>query len=425
MTEAAAMRPSRLRIDKTRLARLADGLAVAAVASLPWSTSATAILVGAWLVAVLPTLDVAAVRRELMSPAGTIPVAFWLLGAVGMVWASDATLAERLGGLGGFHKFLVIPLLLAQFRRSGNGRWVLAWGLASVAVLLALSWVLTLWPGAPWPRLSTDPGVPVKDYITQSGVFQIVLFALLFVAATRWNQRRGIAIASAALALLLLANILYVATGRTALVTMPVLLAAFGLVCFGWRGVVGVLVAGAILAAAVWASSPYLRTRVTKVQWEISEYLTKNADTSSGARLEFWKKSIGFVAEAPVLGNGTGSINPLFRKAATGEGISAVAARNPHQQVLAVGIQLGLVGIALQLAFWLSHLALFRGGDLVAWIGIVVVVQNVVGSMFNSHLFDFTQGWMYVLGVGVMGGLALRERDLAAGAGADGRPEPS
>jgi O-antigen ligase len=28
----------------------------------------------------------------------------------------------------------------------------------------------------------------------------------------------------------------------------------------------------------------------------------------------------------------------------------------------------------------------------------------------NSHLFDFHEGWMYVLGVGVAGGMALKTR---------------
>ena len=40
----------------------------------------------------------------------------------------------------------------------------------------------------------------------------------------------------------------------------------------------------------------------------------------------------------------------------------------------------------------------------------IVVVQNIVSSMFNSHLLDFSQGWLYVLGVGVAGGMVLRNR---------------
>jgi O-antigen ligase len=43
-------------------------------------------------------------------------------------------------------------------------------------------------------------------------------------------------------------------------------------------------------------------------------------------------------------------------------------------------------------------------------------VQNVVSSLFNSHLFDFHEGWMYVLGVGVAGGMVMRVRAAKAAA---------
>src|SRR6266536_494118 len=71
-------------LNRTRLVPIADGLAVAV--SLPWSTSATSILIVLWLIAVVPTLDVASVRREAMTPAGGLPALLWALGALGMLW---------------------------------------------------------------------------------------------------------------------------------------------------------------------------------------------------------------------------------------------------------------------------------------------------------------------------------------------------
>jgi len=47
---------------------------------------------------------------------------------------------------------------------------------------------------------------------------------------------------------------------------------------------------------------------------------------------------------------------------------------------------------------------------LFAWIGLVAVAQNFFSSLLNSHLFDFTEGWLYVLAVGVAGGMVLRIR---------------
>jgi O-antigen ligase len=84
------VRPNwRARYDWSKLfahnGRVADGLAVALAASLPWSTSATGVLAGLWLLAVIPTLDAAALRRVLSTPAGGLPVMLWALGLVGML----------------------------------------------------------------------------------------------------------------------------------------------------------------------------------------------------------------------------------------------------------------------------------------------------------------------------------------------------
>ena len=81
---------------------------------------------------------------------------------------------------------------------------------------------------------------------------------------------------------------------------------------------------------------------------------------------------------------------------------------NPHNQTLNVAVQWGVVGVAVLYAMWLVHLLLFRGDGLVAWIGLLVVVQNIFSSLFNSHIFDFNEGWMYVLGVGIAGGMVLK-----------------
>ena len=104
-------------LDRKRIAQIADWAAVGVAVSLPWSTSATSILLVLWLITLLPTLNLAAVRREVETAAGGLPVFLWLLAALGMSWA-DVSWADRISGLSGFHRLLVIPLLLAQFQRS-------------------------------------------------------------------------------------------------------------------------------------------------------------------------------------------------------------------------------------------------------------------------------------------------------------------
>jgi len=63
---------------------------------------------------------------------------------------------------------------------------------------------------------------------------------------------------------------------------------------------------------------------------------------------------------------------------------------------------------------------MFRGGDFANWIGLLVVAQNILTSAFNSHIFDFHEGWMYVLGVGIAGGMVLKSKAVPAASKAAG-----
>jgi len=397
--------------DRTRLTRLADGLAAAVAVSLPWSTSATGILAFVWLLALIPTLSWSDLRRALATAAGALPVLLVLLGVFGMLWA-DATWAERWGGVGSFFKLLAIPLLLVQFCRSDRAVWVFGGYLFScVALLAATTVVMTIPPLS--ATLMHANNVLVKNAATQSGGFVTSIFGLLYLAIEAFERRRWWWLfGMLAVVLGMMANIFFVATGRTALVVLLVLLVLFAARHLRARGM-ATLVAGAIAVVVVgWFSSAYLRNRASDVFTEIRSYRTVNAVTSSGERIEFWKKSIAFVRAAPIIGHGTGSIHSLFIASSVGQtGAAASATTNPHNQTFAVAIQLGLIGTAVLWAMWIAHLLLFRRPGLAEWIGLVVVVQNIVGSLFNSHLFDFVQGWVYVLGVGVAGGVALKKRE--------------
>ena len=408
-----AARKENVKAYRISLAVCADWSAVGVAASLPWSTSATGILIALWLISILPTLDRAKLQQELLTPAGGLPAVLWLLAAAGMTWAG-VPWAERIEGLGGFHKLLAIPLLLAHFRRSEKALWVLAAFLLSCTALLATSYFLALWPGLTWRGVRAGLGVPVKDYIAQSGEFAICLFVLLAIGQSLARTRPWASLGLFALAILFLLNFVYVETGRTTLAVTVILLLLFAFRQFGWKKGGLVILAAMLFAVAIWESSPFLRARLGGMPQEIERYWKENASSSAGERLEFWKRSASFIADAPVLGHGTGAIRELFRQSAVGDnGPSALISPNPHNQTLAVAIQLGLVGAAVLYAMWIGHLYLFRAGGLAAWVGLVIAAQNIVSSLFNSHLFDFTQGWIYVFGVGVAGGAVLR-RDAKA-----------
>jgi O-antigen ligase len=181
---------------------------------------------------------------------------------------------------------------------------------------------------------------------------------------------------------------------------------------YRWRGAIGAGVLICMLAAVIWPTSPNLRDRLATSADDLQSYETRDAFNSTGLHLDFLRKSLSIVETAPVLGHGTGSIPEQFQKVTSGDaGSSGVATVNPHNQIFAVAIQIGLIGSVVLMAMWLAHFLLFCSSGLTAWIGMVIVVQNVVSSLFNSHLFDFAEGWLYVFGVGVAGGMMLREHD--------------
>ena len=397
-----------LALIRNKLANAADWLVIAAVISLPWSASVSSVLIVLWVLAAIPGIDWRSFPRMLCMPTAGLPVLLYSLGQVGTLWA-DVPWLDRIGGYDSFPKLLAIPLLFTQFQRSTRGRWMLAGFVLSGCALLIVSWYLVLAPHPLWQ--AKDVGVLVKDRISQGSVFVICIFALAELAAIAWKEDRArSAVLLVLLATVFLLNIIFVTVTRTLVVTIPILCLVFAATHLPKRWWI-IFLAGLVAVGVVaWVTSPYLRYRVTSIPEEIAISEATGRNTSAGARVEFLKDSIQILREAPLIGHGTGSINAEFARVIGHQS----SATNPHNQLLGVGIQLGIVGIIAMIAMWTVHFRLFASSlarsSLATRIGLIIVVQNIVGSMFNSHLFDFTHGWIYVFGVGTAGGIVLRNR---------------
>jgi O-antigen ligase len=398
----------RLWRDPAAWATTADIFVILIAVSLPWSTSLVAIFAAALLVSMVPFLDVRAFLQSLRRPVCALPIALFALAVVGTLW-SDAPWGARLYAIGPTAKLLALPVLFYHFERSARGVQVLTAFLVSCVLLLAMSWLVAF-----DPRLALKSGaaygVPVKDYIDQSQEFALCAVALAYPIVPLLRARRILLAALLiVLSLSFVVNMMFVIVSRTALVTMPIMLAVFALLHLKWRDIVIIFCVATLFGGLAWATSSQLRRTTETVARDYQLYKERNLPTSIGLRLEFWQKSLRFFSEAPIFGHGTGSIRALFEEAAVDQfGAAAEVVGNPHNQTLNVAIQWGLIGIAVLYAMWLVHLLLFRGDGLAAWIGLLVVVQNIFTSLFNSHLFDFHEGWMYVLGVGVAGGMVLK-----------------
>jgi O-antigen ligase len=393
--------------DPAAWATTADIFAILIAVALPWSTSLVAIFATAFLITTAPFLDVKSFLQSLKRPICALPMALFALAVVGTLW-SDAPWGTRLYAIGPTAKLLMLPLLFYHFERSARGVQVFTAFLVSCALLMGMSWIVAFDPALAL-KSGAAYGVPVKNYIDQSQEFALCAVVLAYPVVTLLRANRiWLAVLLIAVSLSFVANMLFVSVSRTALVTMPIMLAVFALLHLRWRSIVIIACATAVLGGLAWAASPTLRWTTATFLRDYQLYKERNIPTSIGLRLEFWQKSLRFISEAPVFGHGTGSIRSLFEEAAVDQsGAAAEVVANPHNQTLNVAIQWGAVGIVVLYAMWLLHLLLFRGESLATWIGLMVVVQNIFTSLFNSHIFDFNEGWMYVLGVGIAGGMVL------------------
>lgn len=408
--------------DKTAWMTTADIVVVLLAFSLPWSTSLVGILGVVLVLVLLPTIEVRAFIAQLKRPISAAPVALFALALVGTLW-SDARWGLRLYAVAPTAKLLLLPLLFYHFERSQRGLWVFKAFLVSCAVMVVMSWIVAFFPELTLKaRDVASRGIFVKNYIDQSQEFALCAVALAYpIAMLLRANKPALALGLGALALGFLANMAFVIVSRTALVTIPIMLAAFAVLHLRWQTTLMVLCAAAAAGVLAWFVSPQLEATVGKFEQEYRQYMQDGAATSIGERLEYYRKSLRFFAEAPIAGHGTGSIEGLFEQAATGQtGLAAEVVRNPHNQTLNVAVQWGILGVVVLYTMWISHLLLFRGDGLANWIGLLVVVQNIFTSLFNSHIFDFHEGWMYVLGAGVAGGMVLKVQDAIRAPAAGG-----
>jgi O-antigen ligase len=394
-------------------AKAADIIAVLIALSLPWSTSLVGILNVLWIIAVVPTIDPEELAALVKRPICIFPLALFVLALVGTLW-SDAAWGVRLHAVSPTAKLLMLPLLFYHYARSERGIWVFKAFLISCALLMVMSWIVAFDPDITL-KSTRDPlerGIFVKNYIDQSQEFVLCAVVLAFPVITLLREQKIVpALLLSALALSFLVNMAFVVVSRTALVTMPIMLAVFALLHLRWRSIAIIACAIAVLAGVAWTTSPQLRKTIGTFSRDYRLYKEQNIPTSAGLRIEFWEKSLRFFTEAPIVGHGTGSTLGLFEQAAVGHtGAAGEVINNPHNQTLNVAVQWGVIGIVVLYAMWLSHLLLFRGEGLMAWIGLMVVVQNIFTSLFNSHIFDFHEGWMYVLGAGIAGGAVLQAK---------------
>ncbi len=321
-----------------------------------------------------------------------------------LFWTT-AVMPEALGAMGKYGKLLVIPALLILVRRDREAFFVLAAFMGAQLSLLFSSWLLYFHVPLPWAtsRMATTSYAVFSSYLDQ-GIMSAV------VAAVAWHLRtlapnRLMFYGAVAISLLATATVFVVFVGRTGqLVSMVMLgLAIFWALPPRYRllSVPLSLIIVTIAFVGFYQVSP----RFSAVTKEASAYLVKpEAQTSTGARLSFWKASLEIIAEEPLIGSGVGSWAVEYERLNRAKNPSFVLdVGNPHQEFLLWGVQLGIGGILLLSLFLLGLIRDFSRLDApVARAGQSVVTAMAMSFLLNSSLYDAYIGDFFCLLLGIL-----------------------
>lgn len=305
--------------------------------------------------------------------------------------------------LGKYSDLLFIPIFLFLFRDAATRRSALHALAASLALVLALSYLIKAGVVPNNPLMVTDSDYPVvfKLHLTHNILmaFASYLFAWLALTAASSKVKWGWAIL-AALAVFNLTMMVHGATGYMIFLGLALLL---GFERNRWRGL-GTAVAMIIALGAVLAVVPGpFKERIKLIVQETQGWKPdRPAQNSAEFRLEFYRNTLGIIAEHPIIGVGTGGFPQAYADKVRGTGKTDT--RNPHNEFLHITAQIGVAGLAALLwLFWLQwQLAPRLASPLESQLARGLVLTMVVGCMFNSLLLDHTEGLLYAWLTGLL-----------------------
>jgi len=159
---------------------------------------------------------------------------------------------------------------------------------------MVMSWIVAFDPGLSLkPKVEISRGIFVKNYIDQSQEFGLCAVALAYPIITFLRTKRILpAAVLTAIAMSFVVNMAFVVVSRTALVTIPIMLAVFALLHLNWRSIVIILCVTTMFGE--WLGKCRLScARPWRPFRGLPTLQRPEYSHSIGQRLEFWKNRYG------------------------------------------------------------------------------------------------------------------------------------
>ena len=337
--------------------------------------------------------------------------------AISLLW-TEADTEAALSSYVKHAKLMEILLVVSLIRTEQEARIGLMAYAVGQGFLLLSSWLMFLGIPVPWSADTATKYVVFSTYLDQS-----IMFAT--AASIFWHLRndglwsKWMAIFVTALALI---DALLLLEGRTgyvvALTTLS--LGVMWAMPKRWR-LATLVVTPIIVLLALSLGSAQVQQRVTILINESQDYAKTqhgSVESSSGWRLNAWRRSLQAINEKPWSGHGVGAWTPAAKRfegsTATqifGEGNHS----NPHQEYLLWGVELGIGGLLLLIAFLVSvtrDALTFPTG--IRYATLSVLAATAVACLFNSSLYDDLMGDFLCVSLGLLIALGARSKPVPA-----------
>jgi O-antigen ligase len=334
---------------------------------------------------------------------------------------SEANWAFSLAWISKYKKLLLLPLIMPFFQERKNR--VVFVKVLFFSLLLGLTVSYFNYFG--WIRVGDCPevGCSTHSYITLSMLnclLFLVSLALFSSEVSSWQKfLYGLCMLLSAM------NVIYVLPSRTGQVLFFILLVWSPFAVCSERFVdarrkwvsfvVSLLLICISLVALQTMKGSRLVNSIERIgTHKLEAFKSNDHAVSVDVRFEFYRKALVLMQQKPLLGWGAGGHEPeFFRMSEQGNTPKEqFKFANPHNEYLSWVVQTGLFGLAVFL-YWLfvvwrnSMRIVYRDEQLIfhGWFLIFTV-----GSLLNSFLLDFSEGYMMVLLIAVL--TPLREKAL-------------
>lgn len=325
--------------------------------------------------------------------SGPSILALVMLGAMAIsLTYTSVPVPEALSVLTKYAKLLLIPVVALLIRNRHQALTALGFYVVTQSFIVLSSWLLYFGVPLIWaPANASKLGIMYSSYLDQSILtagFAAIVWHLRSAFPTNFGRKVALA-----LTILAALNLLFVLSGRSGQVC---LIAATAITAWWampnklrpFAFILPVFVLGVAMLL-----SPQLNQRYAMVLQEVVAFQSESngfKNTSSGQRLNYWRKSLEAISERPILGYGVGTWQQQYYRLESGQPSSVSAAvRNPHQEYLFWAVQLGGLGALLLLAwlasFWWSAR---QFEDSIMRCTIAFLVVFAVACALNSALYD-------------------------------------